>query len=254
MSDQTARAAELRANLEAVRGRIAAACDAAGRPVSEVELIAVTKYFPFSDALLLAELGVRDFGENRDQEAAQKVADFTAARSAAGEPGGESGPAGGAAAPRWHFVGRLQTNKAKSVARYADMVHSVDRTELVRALDRGVERAGRPPLAVLLQVSLDGDTARGGAVAQQLPELAELVSGCQSLRLAGLMAVAPLGADPDSAFGQLAELSAGIRERHPAARTLSAGMSSDLEAAVRHGATHLRIGTALLGRRADTFG
>ena len=242
MAELDARSAELRSHLESVRNRIDAACLAAGRPVGDVTLIAVTKFFPATDALRLAELGVTDFGENRDQEAAQKVLDFDAART--GLP---------AALVRWHFVGRLQTNKARSVVRYADVVHSIDRQELVRALDRAVERADRPPLSVLVQVSLDGDTGRGGALATDLADLTDQVAGCAWLRLAGLMAVAPLHADPDSSFAELAELSGAVQARHPDARMLSAGMSADLEAAVRHGATHLRIGTALLGRRTPTF-
>lgn len=242
MPDREDRKSELRENLTAIRSRIEAACDAAGRPVAELTLIAVTKFFPVTDAVLLAELGVTDLGESRDQEASRKVADFAELATPGSPP------------VRWHFIGRLQKNKAKSVARYADAVHSVDRPELIAALDRGVESAGRDRLAVLVQVSLDGDTSRGGAVAEDVPSLAEQVAAAGSLTLAGVMAVAPLGADPDQAFAALARLAERLRADHPEARMLSAGMSSDLEAAVRHGATHLRIGTALLGRRTDTFG
>jgi PLP dependent protein len=234
------RRAELAANLALVSGRIAAACRAAGRDPAEVTLIAVTKTFPASDARLLVELGVADLGENRDPEAAAKAAEL--AGPSVGHPT--------ASAVRWHFIGQLQRNKARSVVRYASLVHSVDRPALVTALADAVARQ-RPaePLEVLLQVSLDGVPGRGGVPAEDLVSLGEAVGERAELRLRGVMAVAPLGADPDPAFGRLAELAAGVRERWPAATVLSAGMSADLEAAVRHGATHVRVGSALLGRR-----
>jgi hypothetical protein len=232
------RRAELLANLDAVRDRIGRACAAAGRQPTEITLVAVTKFFPASDAAVLAEAGVLDLGENRDQEAAAKAIEVAALTDAA---------------VRWHFLGRLQTNKARSVARYASLVHSVDRVELADALAAGALRAGRAPLAVLVQLSLDEDPARGGSAAEQLLELADHVDGSDGLRLAGLMAIAPLRAEPDQAFAELARVGELLRGRHPVARIVSAGMSADLEQAVAHGATHLRIGTALLGRRAATF-
>ncbi|HSV64320.1 MAG TPA: YggS family pyridoxal phosphate-dependent enzyme [Mycobacteriales bacterium] len=227
------RSAELAANLAAVRHRIAAACAAAGRTPAEVVLITVTKTFPAADVRLLAGLGLSEFGESRDAEARAKAAEL------AGLP------------IRWHFVGQVQTNKAGSVARYADVVHSVDRPELVTALDRGAAAHRDRPLDVLLQVSLDSAPAagRGGADPAAVPALADRVEAAKHLGLAGLMAVAPLGADPGPAFARLAELAAALRADHPAATVLSAGMSGDLEAAVRHGATHVRVGTALLGGR-----
>jgi pyridoxal phosphate enzyme (YggS family) len=205
---------------------MANAARAAGRSPDELTLIAVTKTFPASDVRLLAELGVTDVGENRAQEAAAKHAE-------AGVP------------PRWHFVGTLQRNKAGLVASFADVVHSVDRAELVTALDR----AGATPLDVLMQVSLDDAAGRGGARAADVPALADLVAAADRLRLRGVMAVAPLGADPAAAFARLAETAARVRAAHPGATWISAGMSGDLEAAVAAGATHVRIGTALLGRR-----
>jgi pyridoxal phosphate enzyme (YggS family) len=234
------RRAELAANLALVSGRIAAACRAAGRDPDAVTLIAVTKTFPASDARLLVELGVSDLGENRDPEAAAKAAEL--AGLSVGHPT--------ASAVRWHFIGQLQRNKARSVVRYASLVHSVDRPALVTALADAVARQ-RPaePLDVLLQVSLDDAPGRGGVPAKDLVSLGEAVEERAELRLRGVMAVAPLGADPDPAFGRLAELAAAVRERWPAATVLSAGMSADLEAAVRHGATHVRVGSALLGRR-----
>jgi uncharacterized pyridoxal phosphate-containing UPF0001 family protein len=169
-------------------------------------------------------------GESRDQEAAPKAAEC------AGLP------------LRWHFVGRLQSNKARSVAGYADAVHSVDRPSLVGPLSRGAREAGRT-VGAFVQVSLDGDPHRGGVLPADLPALAAEVAGADGLELLGLMAVAPLGVDADAAFAPLADLSQRLRTDHPGAWRISAGMSDDLEAAVRTGATHLRVGSAVLGRR-----
>jgi pyridoxal phosphate enzyme (YggS family) len=223
------RRAELAAALAALEQRLTAACAAAARPRSDVVLIAVTKTRPAADVQLLRELGVRDMGENRDQEAKAKAATVPDVR--------------------WHFVGGLQTNKARSVATYADAVHSVDRPALVDALSVGAQRAGRE-LQVLLQVSLDGDTARGGALPADVPSLADAAASAPGLRLAGVMAVAPLGVDPAPAFAVLTQVAAQVRREHPGATWISAGMSGDLEQAVAAGATHVRLGTALLGRRA----
>ncbi len=219
---------ELAANLADVEARIQRACTAAGRARDEVTLIAVTKTWPLADCCLLKELGVRDLGENRDQEAAEKAAALDGVR--------------------WHFVGSVQTNKARSVASYADVVHSVDRPSLVSVLGDGAVRAERV-VEVLLQVSLDGDPDRGGASVDDVPELAEQVSLTPGLRLGGVMAVAPLGADPAAAFARLAEVAGRLRADHPAATAISAGMTGDLEQAVAAGATHLRVGTAVLGAR-----
>jgi len=227
---------ELAANLADVDGRISAACEAAGRVRSEVTLVAVTKTWPASDVALLAGLGVTDVGENRDQEAAPKHDEVDALL---GEEAGRL---------RWHFIGQLQRNKARSVARYADVVESVDRESLVAAL-AAARPAGAPPLGVLLQVSLDGAGGRGGALPDDVPRLADAMASWPSLALGVLMAVAPLGADPDVAFARLREVADALRRQHPAAGVISAGMSGDLEAAVRHGATHVRVGTAVLGHR-----
>lgn len=225
-----ARTAELAANLRAVRERIARACDDAGRP--QATLIVVTKYFPADDVRRLADLGVTDVGENRDQEARAKAAEC-------------------AELPlTWHFIGQLQTNKAKSVVRYADLVHTVDRDALVAALDKA---AGARSLTqdVLIQVSLDPPDrpGRGGIAPAAVPALADMVGNAEHLRLRGVMGVAPLDQDPNPAFAQLAGIAAQLRVEHPDAEIISAGMSSDLEAAVSHGATHLRIGTAVMGSR-----
>jgi PLP dependent protein len=226
------RSAELAGNLAAVRARIAAAARVAGRDPAEVTLIAVTKTYPADDVVRLARLGVTDIGENRDQEAAPKAAEVTAS----GVP------------VRWHFVGRLQRNKCRSVVGYADLVHSVDSVRLAVALGAAASARDRP-LEVLVQVSVDADPARGGVVPDELPGVAEAIAGQPALRLRGLMAIAPLDWPADRAFARLAELAAGLRAEHPQATVVSAGMSGDLEPALAHGATHVRIGAALLGVR-----
>jgi pyridoxal phosphate enzyme (YggS family) len=251
-----ARREALSERFASVRERIARAAHAAGREPGSVTLVAVTKTFPAGDVLLLAGLGVTEVAENRDQEAAAKAAEVAAALGADG--------------PRWHFVGRLQRNKARSVVRYADVVQSVDRPELVAALSAAAQAHRDRPLDALVQVTLDaavfdsgggassdsGGAAqgRGGALPADVPRLADAVAAAPGLRLAGLMAVAPLGADPGPAFARLAEVAERLHHDHPDARTVSAGMSGDLEAAVAHGATHVRVGTALLGGRPPQSG
>jgi PLP dependent protein len=227
---------ELATNLTEVRSRITAACTAAGRP-DDVVLVAVTKTWPASDVRLLAELGVGDVGENRDQEARQKHAECADL------------------ALRWHFVGQLQRNKVSSVASYADVVHSVDRMSLVATLGRAATAHDRSVLA-LVQVSLDPAPTggRGGAVPRDVPALADAVASAPGLALGGVMAVAPPDEDPDAAFSRLAEIAAVVQQTHPSATIMSAGMTGDLEPAVRNGATHVRVGTALLGRRTPLVG
>jgi PLP dependent protein len=234
-STSDARRRELAANLQKVRQRIAAACVAAGRPVDEVALIAITKTFPASDVVLLAELGVTDAGENRDQEAAPKVAAVASMRS-------------GQDVLRWHFVGGLQTNKCASVVRYASLIHSVDRLRLVDALGRAIRHA---VVRCLVQVDLDevSRPGRAGARPDEVGAIADAIADEPRLELAGLMAVAPLGADPGSAFRKLAAIADAVRQQHPSATVISAGMSGDLEQAVANGSTHLRVGSALLGDR-----
>jgi hypothetical protein len=230
------RRAQIAENLAAVREDIAAAARKAGREPSEVSLIAVTKTYPASDVRVLAELGVLDVGENRDQEAAPK------ARATAG------------LGLRWHFIGQLQTNKAVSVAEYAAFVHSVDRVRLVSALSRAAVRYDKG-LTCLVQVDLgnaepmDDNAARGGAFADQVPELADAIAAAPGLTFGGLMAVAPLGAEPGPAFERLHALAMRLRSTHPSATMISAGMSGDLGEAVAAGATHVRIGSAILGIR-----
>lgn len=282
------RRAQLAANLDEVRGRIARACSAAGRDPSSVTLVAVTKTYPAGDVELLASLGITDIAENKDQEAAAKAA-------AVGAP------------LRWHFVGQLQRNKARSVAGYADVVESADSLRLVAALSKAAVAHRTSLLDVLIQISLDGDPERGGAVVatdslpvdgfprtggsslsvvegslsvppapsvpglspsavdpasfdisgfpdsvdpeRELGRVAEAIAAAEGLRLAGVMAVAPRGQDPAEAFAILSGLAQRLQAHYPDATVISAGMSGDLEAAITHGATHVRIGTSLLGMR-----
>ncbi len=227
------RRAELEANLGRVRERIAAACRGSDRDPGEVTLTVVTKFFPASDVRLLAGLGVADVGENRHQEAQAKAADCA-----------DLGL-------RWHFIGHLQSNKAAAVSGYAEVVESVDRVKLVAPLSRGADQAGRP-VDCLVQVSLDPPGRAGersgvdpaGAVA-----VAEALAAAEGLRLRGVMAVAPLGEDPRPAFARLGDVADRVRRVEPTATWVSAGMSADLEAAIEAGATHVRIGSAVLGTR-----
>ncbi len=229
------RRAQILAGLQAIEARIAAACAAAGRSRDEVTLVAVTKTFPAVDVGHLAALGVRDIGENRDQEAAAKTAECARL---------------GLAGLVWHFVGQLQTNKARSVTSYADVLHSVDRLRLVAALDKAADGHGRV-VTCLVQVDLEEgrDAGRGGAGPAEVLDVAAAVAAADRLRLGGVMAIAPLGSEPEAAFARMAAVAAQVRAAHPDASMVSAGMSADLEAAVAAGATHLRVGTAILGSR-----
>ncbi|MGA9748170.1 MAG: YggS family pyridoxal phosphate-dependent enzyme [Nocardioides sp.] len=229
-----ARRAELAQHLDEVRGRIAGACTAAGRSPEEVTLTVVTKFFPASDVRLLAELGVRHVGENRHQEAQAKAAECADLDL------------------RWHFVGQLQSKKAAAVAGYAGVVESVDRAKVLGGLGRGaLERDA--VVDCLVQVNLDADAGagsrRGGAAPDDVPALAEQVAAAEGLRLRGVMAVAPPGEDPRPAFERLARTAALVTRVDPSATWVSAGMSGDLEDAVTTGATHVRIGSAVLGPR-----
>jgi pyridoxal phosphate enzyme (YggS family) len=223
---------QVAANLTEVRGRIETACREVGRDPDAVRLVVVTKFFPASDVRLLAELGVTDVGENRHQEAEEKAAECA-----------DLGL-------RWHFIGGLQSNKAAAVASYADVVESVDRVKLVRRLNDGAHERSHP-VDCLLQVSLDPPDAAGrsGADPADLPALASAVREAGMLTLRGLMAVAPLGEDPSVAFERLVAIRHEFVGQHPDATWLSAGMSADLEHAVHAGATHVRIGSAVLGSR-----
>lgn len=235
----TERSKELAENLARVEERIASACSAAGRSPDEVTLIVVTKTYPASDVRVLHGLGVRQVAENRDQDAAPKAADCSDLSLT------------------WHFVGQLQTNKARSVTRYADVVQSIDRLKLVSALSTAVAGERESELGCLIQVALDAGNGergeRGGVAPEGVEALAAAVAAAPGLRLDGLMTVAPLAGPyagrQRAAFERLMEISSRLRTDHPAANMVSAGMSSDLEDAVAAGATHVRVGTAVLGVR-----
>jgi PLP dependent protein len=236
----TDRRTEIEIALSEVRDRIATACRAAGRSEGTVRLIAVTKTFPAEDAALLADLGVADLGENREQEAGPKAAAVSELRPEA--------------QIRWHMLGHLQRNKARAVARWAAEIQSVDSDRLVDALDKAVHTAREAgdrtePLDVLVQASIDGDPTRGGAPLDTLVQIADRVARSGELRLRGLMAVAPLTMTPGEAFARLREAVERLRQDHPEATEMSAGMTGDLESAIAHGSTCVRVGTALLGAR-----
>lgn len=236
----TDRAAELRSRHDALRARLDAACRAAGRDPSEVSLLAVTKTVPAADVAALLDLGLGAFAENRAQEAAAKVEQVAALRPDA--------------RPRWHFVGGLQRNKVRAVLPWVARIESVDSPRLARAIDAEVGRARERgwrdgPLPVLVQYSVDGDPDRGGVADDGLDALADLVAGLPGLDVAGVMAVAPLDWEPGRAFAAIAAAAARTRARHPGATELSAGMSGDLEIAIDHGSTVVRVGTALVGER-----
>jgi pyridoxal phosphate enzyme (YggS family) len=218
--------------LHEVDSRIADAARAAGRDPAELTRIVVTKFHPASLIRELFELGVRDVGENRHQEAAAKAAELTALDLA------------------WHFVGQLQSNKARAVRRYASAVHSVDRQSLVDAL--AAREPGDGVLDCFIELNLTDDPARGGVLPASAEQLAEKIASTAGLRLRGVMAVAPLDADPRAAFAGVRAVSDRIRALIPEATAISAGMSDDFAEAISEGATHLRIGTAITGKRSTT--
>ncbi len=221
----TIRSQELSSNLDSIRARIGAAIQGSGRNPDEVTLIVVTKTFPASDVQILYDLGVRDFGENRDQEASVKSLELPDDC-------------------RWHFQGQIQSNKLKSIAEWADVLHSIDDISHARKLNSLVAEKD-----VFVQVSLDNLPNRGGVLPNLLPDFLEEISALANLNLRGLMAVAPLGEEPARAFSRLKELSDQVVRVHPKAHEISAGMSNDFEAAVAQGATHIRIGSQILGVR-----
>ena len=217
--------------LARVDERIAAAARANGRDSSEITRIVITKFHPAQLVRDLYALGVRDVGENRQQE-------ITAKR----------GELDDLAGLRWHFVGQIQTNKARAVRAAASVVHSVDRAKLADALDTAAE-PDATPLDVLVQINLTLDAGRGGTSESDVVTLAEHVAGCAGLRLRGVMAVAPLDEPPAAAFARLADHAARVRAVVPDATWISAGMTGDFEEAIAVGATHLRIGSAITGNR-----
>lgn len=227
------RRTELATNLENVRRDIAAAASLAGRDPNEITLIGVTKNFPASDAALLADLGLTDLGENRAQEAERKAEEFSALTDTR---------------ITWHFIGQLQRNKVRSVIAFADVIQSVDRGSLVQTLKTEIEHSGRSPL-VLIQINLEAQAeGRGGAQETEILELADSIAQA-GIQLAGVMAVAPLSEDPLRAFSRLAKLHEHLLQIHPTATWRSAGMSGDFQEAINSGATHVRLGASILGKR-----
>lgn len=230
----SASAATPQQRLADIRQRVRAAAEAAGRAPDAVTLIAVSKTFPATAVRTLADAGQRAFGESYAQEAADKQDVLTDL------------------ALEWHFIGPLQSNKARQVAPRFHWVHSVDRLKIARALQRHRGEAGGGPLHTCLQVNVSGEAAKSGCTPDELPGLAEAVAAeCPRLRLRGLMAIPAAGGDPRPAFEQLAALLAGLRERGVPGDwdSLSMGMSNDFETAIACGATHVRVGTALFGGR-----
>jgi pyridoxal phosphate enzyme (YggS family) len=221
----SSRIQELSANLDSIRARISAAAQSSGRSADEITLIVVTKTFPASDVQILYDLGARDFGENRDQEASVKSVELPEDC-------------------KWHFQGQIQSNKLKSIAEWADVLHSLDDIAHAKKLSSLVSSKD-----VFVQVSLDNLPNRGGVLPNLLPEFLEKISEFTNLNVRGLMAVAPLGEDPAGAFKRLKELSDQVVKSHPKVREISAGMSNDFEAAISQGATHIRIGSQILGVR-----
>ncbi|MFM8446649.1 MAG: YggS family pyridoxal phosphate-dependent enzyme [Candidatus Nanopelagicaceae bacterium] len=192
-----------------------------------IHLIVVTKTFPLSDAQILHELGVSEFGENRDQEGKAKAPLV---------PG------------KWHFQGQLQSNKLKSICSWADVIQTIDTTRYVQLVSKAASECSRE-LEVFIQVSLDGSTHRGGALPEDINEIADEILATRNLKLQGLMAVAPLGEEPDRAFERLGLIHQSFKSGYPSAPYLSAGMSGDYLSAISHGATHIRVGSSILGSR-----
>lgn len=228
---------DLEERLSAIDAQIADAARAAGRDAAEITRIVVTKFHPASLVRELRALGVRDVGENRQQELTAKRAELQ--DMSGSEPDGL----------RWHFIGQAQTNKASAIRRSADAVHSVDRVRLADALHRAAE--GEDVLDVLVQVNLTEDQGRGGVAPAEAERLAEHILELPSLRLRGVMGVAPLDEDPAPAFERLRGIADGIRSVQADATWMSAGMTGDFVAAIAAGATHLRIGSAITGPRPD---
>jgi pyridoxal phosphate enzyme (YggS family) len=214
---------EIAQNLQEVKERIQSAANSVNRDPNEIQLIVVTKTFPISDIEILRDLGELNFGENRDQEAGPKAQTIPAT---------------------WHFQGQIQSNKIKSICEWADVIHSVSSEKEVLKFAQSPRKH-----QVFLQVSLDGQLGRGGANPAELARLADLVNESNNLELLGLMAVAPLGVDPENAFADLAQINQGFQRQFPNSKYLSAGMSGDFEAAIKFGATHIRVGSSILGSR-----
>ena len=228
----TSRSAEIANNLAQVREEIARSATRANRNINEIELIVVTKTFPVSDVAILHEIGIHDFGENRDSEGAAKSLEVQG---------------------NWHFQGQIQSNKLKSITSWASYIHSLDSQEHLGKIATLCKERESDPLGIFIQVSLDGVQGRGGVAPQDLNFLADQVLATGGVRLMGLMAVAPLDIPADVAFAQLAVIHNAFSMQYPHASALSAGMSGDFESAITHGATHIRVGSSILGSRTSAL-
>ena len=222
----TLRGDEISSALIEVRRRIGNALKISHRDPDEVTLIGVTKTYPVSDVEILRELGVHDFAENREQEGSRKSIEV---------PG------------TWHFQGQIQSNKISSIIQWAKVIHSLDDARHLEKLEKILPESSQ--FSVFIQVALDLEPGRGGVLPESIASLAELVMNASRLKLEGLMAVAPLGENAESAFSRLAQIHSDFRLQFPDSPKLSAGMSGDFESAIIHGATHVRIGSSILGSR-----
>lgn len=222
------RVLEITHSLADVQSRIHKAATKAGRAEDEITLIAVTKTYPVSDVEILHHLGVRDFGENRSAEGAEKSSLVDS---------------------HWHFQGQIQSNKIAAISSWANTVHSLDDLSHVAKFDRALESIPGKRLKVFLQISLDGADHRAGVTRDELARLAQAVLATENLDLVGLMAVPPVESDPDRAFTEIATIAGAFKDIFPMAQWLSAGMSNDFEIAIAYGATHVRVGSQILGPR-----
>lgn len=212
--------------LAQVQSSIADACETSGRDLKQITTIVVTKFHPISTIRELHDLGITNFGENRDQEASLKAEELNKL------------------ALQWHFIGQLQSNKAKNVVTYATAIHSLDRLSLVDALAKTAH-----PVDAFIELNLTDDPGRGGVQPAELERFAQATLAVETIRILGVMAVAPLGADPRATFARVRNASDKLRRVSPESTALSMGMSGDYVEAILEGATHLRIGTAITGNR-----
>jgi pyridoxal phosphate enzyme (YggS family) len=219
---------EISANLEKVKEQIKLAAASVNRLSDDITLVAVTKTFPVSDIEILYSLGIRDFGENRDQEASAKVGLLPKD-------------------VRWHFQGQIQSNKLKSITSWASFIHSVDQLRYAQMISDYSAGNEKP---IFMQVSLDKPPqSRSGVNPSELLELAGGISALPGIRLQGLMAVAPVNSPAEQAFAELEDIRSDFLSTFPAAKSLSIGMSGDYQIAIKYGATHIRIGSSILGIR-----
>lgn len=223
------RKAELAHSLADVQARVLKATTQSSRKSEEITLIAVTKTYPVSDVVILKELGVTDFGENRSAEGLEKSALVPA---------------------QWHYQGQIQSNKIAAISSWAQTVHSLDDLSHVPKFERAVGEISGKRLDIFIQLSLDGDSSRAGVRGDELMALGQALVTSHHLNLIGLMVVPPVEAEPEKAFAEVAEIAQRFRRDFPMAQSLSAGMSADYEIAIAHGATHIRVGSQILGPRA----